>query len=279
MNSNLQYIKQSLQGYYPASEAASLAKLVLMQVFDMSILELYSGKDRCFSEKEQKQLDDILIRLQKYEPIQYIIGVEEFCGLTFEVNEHVLIPRPETQELVDWIIKDSLDLNCRVLDVGTGSGCIPITLAKYLPGALVTSWDISEEALLVAKRNSCRHNVIVRFEQKDVLTTSPVIQEQYDIIVSNPPYITEKEKVDMDANVLEWEPGLALFVPDDDPLLFYRRIAELGVCMLSPSGKLYFEINRDYGDETIRMLEGLGYQQIELRKDLSGNDRMIKAIR
>ena len=202
--------------------------------------------------------------------------MEMFYGLSFEVDENVLIPRPETEELVEWILKDNKEGGLRVLDIGTGSGCIPITLAKFLLHADIASWDISDGALEVARRNCRRNDVKVRLERKDVLQTSSS-EEQFDIIVSNPPYITEKEKANMSANVLEWEPELALFVPDDSPLLFYRKIAELGRDMLVSGGRLYFEINQEYGRETVDMLAGLGYKNIELRKDLFQNDRMIKA--
>lgn len=276
MNPIVSHIKQTLQGYYPDSEIMPLARLLLTQVFGMSVVELYAGKDTVFSANEQKQLDDILIRLQKQEPVQYIIGSEEFYGLTFEVNEQVLIPRPETRELVDWIIQDHPHGRVKILDIGTGSGCIAISLAKNLEVAEVASWDVSEGALQVAGRNCRRNGVQVKLEQRDVLHTSPT-GELFDVIVSNPPYITEKEKADMDANVLEWEPGLALFVPDDNPLLFYRKIAELGRDMLVPGGTLYFEINREYGRQTVDMLTGLEYKHIELRKDIFQNDRMIKA--
>lgn len=276
MNPIVYYIKQKLHGYYPDSEIVSMAKLLLTQVFGMSVIELYAGKDTSFSENERKRLEDILIRLQKYEPLQYIIGVEDFYGMTFEVDRNVLIPRPETEELVDWVIREHAGRKIRILDVGTGSGCIAIALAKNLKEAEVTSWDISEGALQVAGRNCRRNGVEVRLEQKDVLQFTPA-GEQFDVIVSNPPYITEKEKVEMGANVLEWEPETALFVPDDQPLLFYRQIAALGRRLLSSQGKLYFEINREYGRQTIDMLEELGYQNMELRKDISQNDRMIKA--
>lgn len=278
MNPIVYYIKQTLQGYYPDSEIVSMAKLLLTQVFGMSVIELYAGKDNSFSANEQKRLSDILIRLQKYEPIQYIIGTEYFYGLSFEVNKNVLIPRPETEELVDLIVQENKNRKVRMLDVGTGSGCIAISLAKNLERAEVTSWDISEGALQVAARNCRRNRVEVRLERKDVLQFSPS-GEQFDIIVSNPPYITEKEKMDMDANVLDWEPGTALFVPDDNPLLFYRKIAGVGMSMLTPEGRLYFEINRAYGKQTVDMLAGLGYRNIELRKDISQNDRMIRAER
>ena len=276
MNPVVSYIKQTLQGYYPDTELVPMAKLLLTQVFGMSVVELYAGKDTTFSVNEQKRLDDILVRLQKLEPIQYIIGTEEFYGLTFEVNKHVLIPRPETGELVDWIIREHKYGRVKILDIGTGSGCIAVSLTKNLEEAEVVSWDVSEKALQVAERNCRRNGVRVTLEQREVLLASPA-GEQFDVIVSNPPYITEKEKANMSANVLEWEPELALFVPDDSPLLFYRKIAELGRGMLVSGGRLYFEINQEYGRETVDMLAGLGYKNIELRKDLFQNDRMIKA--
>ena len=272
-------IREALRGIYPDSEALSLAKMLLVEAFGFSTLELYGGKDKEISGKRRDVLDKMLSRLQKNEPIQYVLGKETFCGLDFEVDSDVLIPRPETRELVEWIVADrKLDASCRILDIGTGSGCISISLAKFLSGAEVEAWDISEGALEVARRNAVRNAVEVLFRQQDVLYALPG-ETRYDVIVSNPPYITEKEKLDMDANVLDWEPFTALFVPDADPLLFYRKIAELGLSMLNIGGALYFEINRAYGQETVRMLEGLSYKQIELRKDEWGNDRMVKACK
>ena len=272
-------IRNALREHYPDSEALALAKMLLVEAFGFSTLELYGGKDKEISGKRLDVLNEMIARLKKNEPIQYVIGAEVFCGWTFEVNENVLIPRPETQELVRWIEADwKSDAPCRILDVGTGSGCIAISLSKLLEGAEVEAWDISEGALRVARRNAGRNEAQVFFRRVDVLKACTE-DCRYDVIVSNPPYITESEKQDMDANVLEWEPHTALFVPDADPLLFYRRIAELGVSMLKEGGALYFEINRAYGEETVRMLEGLGYKQIELRKDNWGNDRMIKANR
>ena len=198
-------------------------------------------------------------------------------GFEFKVNKNVLIPRPETEELVLWILEDFKE-NAQCLDLGTGSGCIPVSLAQLLPEAQVSSCDVSAEALRIAAMN------IKRYGDKATLFCADILKEelpecQVDVLVSNPPYITESERTDMEANVLDWEPELALFVPDSDPLRFYRRIAWKGLDWLSEGGALYFEINRAYGAETVRMLEELGYRQIELRKDLSGNDRMIKAIR
>ena len=272
-------IREALRGIYPDSEALSLAKMLLVEAFGFSTLELYGGKDKEISGNRRDVLDKMLLRLQKNEPIQYVLGKETFCGLDFEVNSHVLIPRPETRELVEWIVEDrKADASCRILDIGTGSGCISVSLAKCLPEAEVEAWDISEGALEVARRNAERNDAKVLFCHQDVLAARPG-SVFYDVIVSNPPYITEKEKSDMDANVLDWEPSTALFVPDTDPLLFYRKIAELGLMMLKMRGTLYFEINRMYGQETVHMLETLGYKHIELRKDEWGNDRMIKACK
>lgn len=278
MNPAIHYIKQSLHGYYPDTELMAMAKLLLTQVFDLSVIDLYAGKDNGFSEKEWKQLDDILLRLKKQEPIQYIIGVEEFCGLSFEVNPDVLIPRPETAELIDWIVKDHPEEGLRVLDIGTGSGCIAISLKKKLRKADVTSWDVSAAALQTAARNCQRNEVYVRLQQQDILQESSS-DGSYDLLVSNPPYITEKEKTDMEKNVLDWEPEIALFVPDEDPLLFYREIAKRGKRLLVPGGELYVEINQAYGRQTMELLEQLGYKELELKQDLSQRDRMIKAVR
>ena len=279
MHTKIHEIKEALKDFYPDSEAVSLAKLVLTDVFSFSTLEMYGGKDRAFSDKELALLTDILDRLKKYEPIQYIIGREYFGGLTFEVTTSVLIPRPETLELVDWIVNDhSSDSDCSILEIGTGSGCIAISLAKRIPQAAVSSWDISEEALEVASRNAKMNDVDVTFSHQDVLSVTSC-DARYHVLVSNPPYIAEKEKKVMDANVLDWEPETALFVPDDDPLLFYRTIAQLGLTCLLPGGALYVEINQAYGKETMELFASLGYHSVELRKDFYGNDRMIKAIR
>lgn len=272
-------IRNALRENYPETEALALAKMLLVEVFGFSNLELYGGKDKEFSVKHRDVLNKMIRRLKKNEPIQYIIGKETFCGLTFEVNRDVLIPRPETQELVRWMVDDCRKKpSCRILDVGTGSGCIAVSLAKFVEGAKVEAWDISEEALQMARRNAGRNEVEMLFRRKDVLEVVPE-GGRYDIIVSNPPYIAEKEKEVMDGNVLDWEPSLALFVSDDDPLVFYRKIALLAREMLSEEGALYFEINQAYGWETVWMLETLGYTSVELRKDAFGNDRMIKAVR
>ena len=272
-------IKKMLAGYYPDAEASALAKMLLVEVLHFSTLELFGGKDKEVFKKDLEVLSEIIGRLKNYEPIQYIIGKETFCGMPFVVNRHVLIPRPETQDLVEWIAEEDQQTNpCRLLDMGTGSGCIAISLAKKLPHVQVEAWDISGEALQVARQNALNNQVKVDFHQQDILSASPGIAE-WNVIVSNPPYITNKEKAEMEANVLNWEPHTALFVPDHDPLLFYRKIAQLGMSMLVNGGALYFEINRAYGTETIAMLQALGYENIIIRKDRFNNERMIKATR
>ena len=272
-------IRDALRENYPDTEALALAKMLLVEVFGFSTLELYGGKDKEISGKHRDVLDEMIRRLKKNEPIQYIIGIETFGGLTFEVNQNVLIPRPETRELVEWIAEDcQLEDPCKILDIGTGSGCIAISLAKLLEQVEVEAWDVSEGALQVARRNAERNQVDVLFRKMDVLGDVPEGM-LYDVIVSNPPYIAEKEKSQMEHNVLDWEPSIALFVPDEDPLLFYRRLAQLGGSMLKKGGSLYYEINQAYGQETMEMLASMGYQSIELRKDAWGNDRMVKAKR
>ena len=235
-----------------------------------------------------QQFEKALQRLLQQEPIQYVLGDTEFFGYPFQVNQHTLIPRPETEELVAWIIEDMKNKNqansqqkplkstITILDIGTGSGCIPISLAKELPQAKVSSIDVSEEALQVARKNSALNKVAVNFIQQDILKAEN-LQEKYDVIVSNPPYVRELEKEQMHQNVLDFEPELALFVQNDDPLIFYRKIAQLAKNALIENGKLYFEINEYLPEEMVSLLEEIGYQNIELKKDIFGKFRMCKA--
>lgn len=279
MNPLYTYIKQKLiAASYAETEASALARWILEEEFGFSTLELYAGKDTDFPMEKRNRLNDILVRLARFEPIQYIIGKTEFCGLTLKVSSDVLIPRPETAELVDWIVSDCPQSGLRVLDIGTGSGCIAITLAERMVEAEVSAWDISERALAVARENALHNNVRIAFSCMDVFN-EPIGTSVFDIIVSNPPYITESERAEMERNVLDYEPETALFVPDTDPLRFYRRIAHIGNQMLKPGGKLFFEINRAYGSETAAMLKYGGYSQVEVRSDSYGNARMIKAIK
>lgn len=256
-----------------------MAKWISSDILHLSTMELYTGKDMNFSTKEWKEVEDILARLKQREPLQYILQEAPFCGLSFHVEKGVLIPRPETEELVEWMVSDYQKAGkVRILDIGTGSGCIPVALAERLPEAEVASCDVSAEALRVAAVNVKRYGDKVTLFQADILQDE-LPDCRVDVVVSNPPYITDSERKDMEENVLGWEPELALFVPDTDPLRFYRRIARKGLDWLTEGGALYFEINRAYGAETVRMLEAYGYRDIALRKDLSGNDRMIKAVR
>lgn len=274
------YIKQAINGQYPDTEASAIAKAILTDVFQLSTTDLYASKDMNFSTNQAEKLEVIITRLRANEPLQYILGNCYFCGLNFHVEPGVLIPRPETAELVEWIISDRKcsDSLIRILDIGTGSGCISISLAKNLPQSEVHAWDISEDAIRIASDNANRLDANVRFRQTNVLGQVPT-DTMMNVIVSNPPYITEAERIGMDANVTDWEPDTALFVPNNDPLLFYERIADIGKQILTPDGTLYFEINQRFGTETVGMLRQKGYRNVELRKDLSGNDRMIKAER
>ena len=243
-----------------------------------SHIDYYLGKDMILSPKDEKELESILSRLCNFEPIQYVQGTSRFLGRTFRVAPGVLIPRPETEELVERMLKEVAPVS-RILDIGTGSGCIAVTLSKELPEAEVTAWDISGEALAIAGDNNHLLQASVLFVQRDVLTYQPVEGECFDVIVSNPPYVTETEKRDMEPNVLNWEPSRALFVPDSDPLRFYRRIGELGRSMLTAGGRLYFEINRAFGEAVASMLRKQGYTNVRIRKDISGNDRYVIAER
>lgn len=276
MNSIVQYICDKLKDVYPHGELFSIAKIILLDLFKLTTIEFYGGKDRSFSQTEMKKIDEIISRLLKKEPIQYIVGSETFHGLTFLVNTSVLIPRPETDELVNWIIKTNSKLSPSILDIGTGSGCIAISLAHEIKHAKVEAWDISAQALATARANGLRNDVSVHFVEHDVFDDN-YSKQNYDIIVSNPPYIREVEKENMDNNVLDWEPSSALFVPNDNPLLFYKRIASISKEMLRQGGLLYFEINRSYGKEIVEMLNALGYKDVEIKKDIYDNERMIKA--
>ena len=279
-----EFIKQ-LSSLYDEGEAESFFFLILEEKHQLRRIDLALQIDLAFSESDIQTWNAILEQLQLEIPIQYILGSTNFYGLKFEVNENVLIPRPETEELVDWIIesqKSEVEIeNLKVLDIGTGSGCIAISLAKNLPNAQVYAIDISEKALTTAQKNAVSNHANVTFLQKNILNVVNLNEsedsQEFDIIVSNPPYVRNLEKVEIKKNVLDNEPHLALFVDDDDALVFYRKIAQLAQKNLSEKGQLYFEINQYLGKETLELLENLGFQNIELRKDIYGNDRMIRS--
>ena len=269
---------QPLTAIYDAGEARAIAQMVMELHFGLTMADVLCG--RLGDEPEMRRIQQ---RLLTGEPVQYVLGETEFCGRLFHVAPGVLIPRPETQELCQWMIATlrSYPTPLSILDIGTGSGCIACTLAAEIPEADVTAWDISETALAIARENAKRTNVHVMFRQVDALQlpANPVPPAtRYDLIVSNPPYICERERTAMAPNVLDHEPPLALFVPDDDPLLFYRAIADYARKSLKPGGSLFFEINPLYTQELQALLQAMSYHIIETRNDQFGKPRMIRAI-
>ena len=269
---------------YGDSEAKAIARLVYEVRFGLSFSDICLGKETQLSANSQEELKGIAERLLQEEPVQYILGQAAFCGRTFTVNKHVLIPRPETEELCSWIESQGERLHGKttnILDIGTGSGCIAITLAAEMPKAKTTAWDISIDALKVAEENAKRNHVHVSFEQVDILHIPTDVLQQtakiFDFIVSNPPYICNNERARMESNVLNYEPHIALFVPDDDALLFYRAIAQYGKTALKEGGWLYFEINPLYANILTEMLNKMTYHHIEIKEDQFGKQRMIRA--
>jgi release factor glutamine methyltransferase len=266
---------------YDQQEINSIKYLVLSDISNLSKAQLRAFQDKELSEDAAEKLQNIISRLQTGEPVQYILGHTEFYGLPFKVNPSVLIPRPETEELVEWVLSEVRGQKSEVgsiLDIGTGSGCIPITLKKHLPQTQVSGLDISPAALQTAMQNALLNEVEVEFIEADILNPPIAIRNtQYAIFISNPPYVTEHEKQDMHQNVLSHEPHSALFVPNADPLLFYRAIADFAVEHLQPNGLLFFEINENLGKETVELLAAKGFKDIELRQDMRGMDRMIRA--
>jgi release factor glutamine methyltransferase len=275
------FFTNALKEKYPKTEIATFFFLLLENKLNLQRIDTVLKPDFIIVDTILSELKSILKRLQKEEPIQYILGETEFYGLPFIVNKNTLIPRPETEELVEWTLLEILKLqNCKtttlsVLEIGTGTGCIPISLAKNLTNVKITAIDISSEALKIAKQNATLNKVEIAFLEMDILKTHH-LEKKYDIIVSNPPYVRKLEKAEIKNNVLQNEPHLALFVEDDTPLIFYAKIADLAKQYLTKEGMLFFEINQYLGKETIEMLEQKGFKNVELKKDIFGNDRMIK---
>ncbi|KIA96996.1 glutamine methyltransferase [Flavobacterium sp. JRM] len=272
---------QELSGIYDVLEVESFFYLILEEKRNLKQIDLALNPDLSFSDEEIADWSILVTELKKEIPIQYLLGKTNFYGLDFEVNSNVLIPRPETEELVEWIIKENSKVgksNIKILDIGTGSGCIAISLAKNISHAQVFAIDVSENALATAKRNAETNGVSVTFLLQNILETEDLMQE-FDVIVSNPPYVRNLEKEEIKKNVLDYEPHLALFVADNDALIFYRKIAELAQKNLKKNGSLYFEINQYLGKETVELLEDLGFKNIELRKDIYDNDRMIFCVK
>ncbi|MGY6650523.1 peptide chain release factor N(5)-glutamine methyltransferase [Wenyingzhuangia sp. IMCC45574] len=266
-----------LASHYPTTEIDSFYKLILEDVLDSSKVDAILNPNESLTKTQTNLVTNIIKGLVAQEPIQHLIGFTEFMDLKFLVNPDVLIPRPETEELIRWILNDvEKHEGLEVLDIGTGTGCIPICLAKNLNKAKITTIDVSKKAIETAKKNAFENKAMVNFLHQDILSTDSLPQ-QYDVIVSNPPYVRNLEKQEMQKNVLDYEPHLALFVEDNDPLIFYKKIAELAKTALKPNGALYYEINQYLGAETIELLKHLGFKNIELKKDMFGNDRMVKA--
>lgn len=272
------FIKNELKGLFSPDEINSLTRLILEKEFSIPLADVLTCKFNHLSDAEMQRLSEIVGKLKNSEPIQYILGETDFFGLTFYLDDSVLIPRPETEELVQWIVDSVKNEPLKILDIGTGSGCIAVTLAKKLPFAEVHAWDISRDALGVARKNADKNGVHLFLAEKDILQES-VSDENFDIVVSNPPYVTEFEKGEMQENVLNFEPHLAMFVSDQNALVFYEKIADFALKNLNKGGKLFFEINREKGNQIEMLLQQRGFGNIERQKDISGNERMIKAER
>lgn len=277
-----------LTGVYPATEAQAVVRMLLEELAGLSLADLYAGGIDRLDDAQRQQIERGMARLEEGEPIQYVLGRACFCGRSFAVAPGVLIPRPETEELCRLIMNTHPSESLNILDIGTGSGCIAITLALEMPDAEVEAVDISPEALAIAGANAARLGAKVSFHQYDILSEdSPPLGRgrgwvapstpKYDIIVSNPPYICERERADMERNVLDYEPHTALFVPDDDPLLFYRTIGQKALTMLAPGGILCFEINPLYCDQLIELLRSQGYGEVEAVSDSFGKRRFVTA--
>ena len=268
-------IDDALGSRYDAQELETIKRALCTELLGVSALAFYTREAVSLSPQQESLLESALKRLAGGEPLQYVIGSTPFCGLTFHVDSRVLIPRPETAELVEWVAQDAAPSGS-LLDMGTGSGCIAISLAHRLKGWKVQGWDISDGALEVARGNNSLNGTDVELRKVDILNTREIVKA--DVIVSNPPYVMESEKALMEDTVLEFEPHLALFVKDNDSLLYYRAIAEFGRRALNPGGRLYFEINPLKVEEMKQMLIEAGYHDVEVRNDIFGKPRMIKTI-
>lgn len=275
MQHAVKYIRDELKAVYADTELKSVSRLLISNITGFNFTQILVNKNTIFSEHQRELLNNYIEKLKNGMPVQYVLGETEFCGLHFKVDESVLIPRQETEELVEWVVKEA-NPRSMILDIGTGSGCIAVALKHLLPDAEVCACDISAESLKTARENAAINNADVHFFQTDILIEKNS-ERKYHIIISNPPYIPLQEKNEMLSRVKDFEPECALFVPDDDPLLFYRKIAQYASANLHPGGKLFFEVHRDYGKACMSMLNEMNYQQVQLQQDIVGNDRMIRA--
>lgn len=281
VNEVVTYYQEKLSELYPSNEIKNITEMMFEHFMGWDKMTFRSNNKSTLSESELLLFHQALKRLLKNEPVQHITGKVEFYSLAFKVNKHVLIPRPETEELVDLVINECSGSET-ILDIGTGTGCIPISLKKQLKNTIVYGVDVSADALAIATDNAALNSTEVTFVKEDVLQMSSIensIKKEFDVIISNPPYITNSEKRLMNENVLTFEPHIALFIDDDEPLLFYDKIGHLAYDNLSSGGKLYFEINEHYGNQTMKLLKSIGFSDIRILKDLQNKDRIVSAIR
>ena len=279
MQSTIQYIQNELNAFYPKTEIDGFIRMLFESVCGFSYTDMVLKKSEPIQQNDFEEIKRIVLRLKEFEPIQYILGETEFYGLKLNVNPAVLIPRPETEELVQWIIAENEKTTANILDIGTGSACIALALKASLNSANIFAIDISEEALETAEFNAKNNDLDVVFQKADILNWKNYTWKNYAVIVSNSPYVRVSEKPKMEKNVLNFEPGNALFVSDETPLLFYHSIAEFAKKYLQKNGKLYFEINEALASETKVMLAAAGFENIEIKKDINGKDRMIRCIK
>lgn len=272
-----QQLTQQIKGY-PPEEAREMAFMLLDHYFGLRKTDVLTDKPLP-PNRTEPDWSQIVSRLNRQEPIQHVIGTTIFCGLEFEVSPDVLIPRPETEDLVRLIMHDFAERtdSVKILDIGTGSGCIAVTLARFIPQADVMGWDVSDKALAMARRNADQLNADVTFEKQDILNVTDTELRKFDCVVSNPPYVTRSEAAAMDRNVLDYEPGLALFVDDSDPLVFYKAVADFCTRHLTKDGACYVEINERFGEATRQVFEERGFRQIQVYKDIHGKDRSVRA--
>jgi len=279
MEATIQYIEKELTGLYPKTEVQGFVRLIFWHVLQLSYTDLVLRRNQKLEKSSQKRIEAIVERLKKFEPIQYILGETEFFGLKLTVNPSVLIPRPETEELVQWITTTVEDEKLSVVDIGTGSGCIALALKKELKNAVVTGVDISAESIRTASKNAEQNQLDVTFKQADILQWEKEKWEPVDLIVSNPPYVRELEKAAMHANVLQYEPENALFVSNTNPLVYYQSIAVFANRYLKANSWLFFEINENLGEELVSLLAAIGFGAIEIKKDINGKNRMLRCQR
>lgn len=268
--------KAGLSAFYPEDEIRNIFFLVSEHLLNYSKIDILLKSKEPISAEKVEKFNQVLTRLRGWEPVQYILGSTEFYGLPFKVDQRVLIPRPETEELVDWIIRQEGNRKVSILDIGTGSGCIAVALATRLPGSGVWACDIQNEALEVAGNNAQNNGVKINFFSFDMLNGQSALPGKFDVMVSNPPYVREGEKTFMRRNVLDYEPATALFVPDDDPLKYYRSIALLARKYLNDGGSLYLEINEYFPQEVVKLLKNAGLYAVEVKRDMGGKSRMVR---